>query len=131
METTQLIILQKDLDLLKSHLLKGNLSEYNKKKLLSELKEALVVNQDTLPADVICLNSYVEIMDVAAKHKFNFRLVMPAEADMKKNRISVFAPIGIALLGYRTGAKVEWEMPNGIKTFEILKVMQNQVEQEV
>lgn len=116
----KLIIVQRELDLLRTHLAHSNLSDFNKGKLLDELKNAEIV--DELPADVVCLNSKVEIREVITGQKFVFQLVLPTEANMRKNKISVFAPIGIALLGYRTGAKVQWEMPNGLKTFEILEV---------
>lgn len=47
---------------------------------------------------------------------------MPDAADIKKNKVSVFAPIAIALLGYRKGSTTRLEMAGGIQEFEILKV---------
>lgn len=120
MSNEKLIILQKELDLLKTHLLHSNLSEFNKAKLLEELKSAQIVDQ--LPEDVVCLRSFVEIQDVVSGHKFTFQLVLPGEANVRNNKISVFAPIGVALLGYRTGSEVQWEMPSGIRSFVILSV---------
>ncbi|MBY0543344.1 MAG: GreA/GreB family elongation factor, partial [Sphingobacteriaceae bacterium] len=38
------------------------------------------------------------------------------------HKVSIFAPISIALLGYQTGDLIEWEMPDGIKEFKILEV---------
>ena len=128
METIQLIIQKKDKEILQTHLSKSQMSDFNKKKLITELKNALIVKDDALPADVVCLDSEVEILDAEKKQRFKFRLVMPGEANMKQNKISVFAPIGIALLGYKVGSKVQWEMPNGLKTFEILRVEQKLAE---
>jgi regulator of nucleoside diphosphate kinase len=96
METIQLIIQKKDKEILQTHLSKSQMSDFNKKRLITELKNALIVKDDALPA--------------------------------KQNKISVFAPIGIALLGYKVGSKVQWEMPNGLKTFEILGVEQKLAE---
>lgn len=121
MENEKLIIMQRDLDLLKTHLMHSNLSDFNKNKLLTELKTAQIVK--VLPEDVVCLSSLVEIQEITTKQKFTFQLVLPGEANMKFNKISVFAPIGVALLGYRTGSTVQWEMPSGLKTFEILRVV--------
>ncbi|WP_374165293.1 GreA/GreB family elongation factor [Arcticibacter sp. MXS-1] len=126
MKTTQLTILNRELTILRTHLMRSNLSDYNKKKLLEELKNAKVVKDDELPENVICLDSQVEIADVSSRQKFTFQIVLPSEANMKQNRISVFAPIGIALLGYQTGSVVEWEMPTGLKKFEVLKVTQKE-----
>lgn len=125
MKTEQLIIVKKELELLKKHLLHSNLSEFNRNKLLAELKSAKIMKDEELPDDVVCLDSRIDIQEMTSKQKFTFHLVLPSEANMKQQKISVFAPIGIALLGYRTGAIVQWEMPNGLKTFEILKVTQH------
>jgi regulator of nucleoside diphosphate kinase len=125
MKTEQLIIVKKELELLKKHLKGSNLSEYNKQKLLAELRSAQVVSGDELPEDAVCINAEVMIKEVVSGQKFTFHLVLPAEADMKSRKVSVFAPIGIALLGYRVGAKVQWEMPDGLKTFTILGVRHN------
>lgn len=124
METEQLMIVKKELELLKKHLKDSNLSDYNKQRLLDELKLAKVMKEEELPDDAICIDSSVNIQEVISGQKFNFQIVLPSEANMKLNKISVFAPIGIALLGYRVGSKVQWEMPNGVKTFEVLKVTQ-------
>lgn len=128
MSNTQLIIQQKELDLLNTHLLHSDLSEYNKTKLLEELRSARIVEQ--LPEDVVGLKSVVEIRDKVSGQKFTFQIVLPGDANVRNNKISVFAPIGIALLGYRTGTEIQWEMPSGIRSFLILSVRQQGVEQE-
>ena len=94
--------------------------------MLAELDSAKVVREEELPEMVVLLILKVEIQEVTSGQKFNFQIVFPSEANMRKNKISVFAPIGIALLGYRIGSQVQWEMPNGMKTFTILKVTHKQ-----
>jgi regulator of nucleoside diphosphate kinase len=126
METQALILLQRDLDLLTKHLKASDLSEYNQQQLLKELKYAEVVNEDDLPADTVSIDSEVQIREVGGGRNFKFQIVMPSEANMQQKKVSVFAPIAIAILGYRTGCKVQWEMPNGLKTFEILEVRQKE-----
>ncbi len=123
MKNAQLILSKSDHELLTNHLkLSTNLSEFNKKKLGLELKTARVVSLDDLPVDVVAENSYVEIQDVESGKIFDFHLVNPRDADIKSNRLSLLAPIGVALLGYRPGVEVDWEMPNGLKVFRIVHV---------
>ena len=43
-----------------------------------------------------------------------YTLVYPRQADALENRISILAPLGTALLGYRTGETVEWPVPEGM-----------------
>lgn len=132
METEKLIITKKEYDLLMNHLkLSTNLSEFNKKKLNNELKTAKIVKKDILPDNVIVIDSLVTIQDVKSGQEFTFHLVTPEEANMKKNKLSVLAPIGIALLGYRSDAIVEWDMPNGVKQFKVKKVTRHEKDSEV
>jgi len=132
METEKLIITKKEYDLLMNHLkLSTNLSDFNKKKLNNELKTAKIVKKDILPDNVIVIDSLVTIQDVKSGQEFTFHLVVPEEANMKKNKLSVLAPIGIALLGYSSDAIVEWDMPNGVKQFRVKKVTRHEKDSEV
>jgi len=132
METEQLIIPKREYDLLMNHLkLSTNLSDFNKKKLNNELKKAKIVKKEVLPDNVIVIDSLVTIQDVKSGQEFSFHLVTPEEANMKKHKLSVLAPIGIALLGYTTDALVDWEMPDGVKQFRIKKVTRHEKDNEV
>jgi len=123
METTQLILTKNDFELLQNHLkLSAKLSEFNKKKLIQELKTAKVLKPEDMPDDVVSENSSVQIEDIESGQQYNFVLVNPNKADLKSNRLSVLAPIGVALLGYTPGVEVDWEMPNGLRRFRIMKV---------
>lgn len=123
MKLAQLILSKNDFELLQNHLnLSTKLSEFNKKKLSLELKTARVLKSEDMPEDVVSENSYVEIEDTESGQKYNFILVSPNRADFKTNKLSVLAPIGVALLGYRPGIEVDWEMPTGLRTFRIVSV---------
>ncbi|NEU06869.1 transcription elongation factor GreA [Flavihumibacter sp. R14] len=122
MMTNALLISQSDFDLLQTHLIRSgsNLSEFNKTKLKDELKTAKVVKDKDLPENIASLNSVVQIKNIESGQVFKFQLVLPGEANFAEHRVSVFAPIGVALLGYPIGSEIQWEMPDGLKTFEII-----------
>lgn len=122
METKSLSLSKNDFKLLKEHLEKSNMSAYNKEKLQAELKAATIYSEEELPDDVVCLKSEARIANINTGKEFTFKLVMPEEANIKVQKVSVFAPIGIALFGYRTGDSINWEMPDGIQEFKILAV---------
>jgi len=122
METKSLSLSKSDLKLLKEHLDKSNMSPYNKEKLRQEIKEATIYADQELPADVVCLKSEARIANTKTGKEFTFKIVMPEEANIKLQKVSVFAPISIALFGYRTGDIINWEMPDGIQEFKILEV---------
>ncbi|TKC09378.1 GreA/GreB family elongation factor [Pedobacter frigoris] len=125
METKSLSLSKSDFKLLKEHLEKSNMSAYNKEKLRLELKEATIYSEEDLPADVVCLKSEATIANTKTGQEFTFTLVMPEEANIQIKKVSVFAPIGIALFGYRTNDIINWEMPDGIQEFKILLVKRN------
>ncbi|WP_237739830.1 GreA/GreB family elongation factor [Pedobacter arcticus] len=100
------------------------MSKHNNEKLANEIKNAKVVKVEDIPAKAIILNSIVEIEETVSGKKFNFQVVMPNEANMKENKISIFTPMGVALIGYLEDSFVEWEMPSGVQKFKITKVEQ-------
>lgn len=117
------MISRKNLDLLKTHLKSStNLSAFNQLKLKEELKNAVVLKSEELPDDVITLYSEVRFKDMETGQEFNYQLVNPNQANMREGKLSIYVPIGIALFGYRSGAEIQWEMPNGLRTFKVLDV---------
>ena len=89
-----------------------------------ELERAVEVEPDAVPADVVTLNSSVRVTDLENGAAMDYTIVMPGEANYEAGRISVLAPLGTALLGYRQGDEVEWEMPGGIRRLRIERVIQ-------
>ncbi|MCQ6958381.1 GreA/GreB family elongation factor [Mucilaginibacter aquariorum] len=131
MNTQPLIIVQRELDILKRYLQDTVLTDFNKKNLSAELANAKIVDEHDLPDDAIGLNTVVHVRERQSKQSFIFQIVSPAVADFRKNKVSVLAPIAIALLGYRKGSTTKWEMPGGVQEFEILKVTRVHQEQAV
>ena len=97
----------------------GHLSQ-----LQSELERALVLAADEVPAGVITIDSLVRVVDLDSGQRSVLTLVLPHEADVAERRISVLAPIGTALLGFRAGDDVEWVMPGGTRRLHIEHVVQ-------
>src|SRR3954469_5526508 len=82
-------------------------------RLQEELDKAKIVKAADIPPDVVTMNSRVLVRDITAGREFVCHIVFPKNADSGLNRISILAPIGTALLGYRSGSTVEWQMPSG------------------
>jgi regulator of nucleoside diphosphate kinase len=94
------------------------------RQLQAELDRAVVVEARQLPADVITIGTRVGVRDVTSGELREMTLVLPQQADIRSQRISVLAPMGTALLGYREGDEVEWAMPGGLKRLDIEWVRQ-------
>lgn len=90
--------------------------------LQEELKRARLVEKEDFPTDAVGLNSRVKIKAEGKEDVMELILVMPDKADMKARKVSVTAPVGAALIGFRQGQQVIWQVPAGKKTFTILEV---------
>lgn len=88
-------------------------------KLKNELSRARIVDPKRVPGDVVTMNSRVRFRDLEEECDHVFSLVFPADADTSQNRLSILAPVGAALLGYRVGDVVEWPVPSGTKRLRI------------
>lgn len=88
----------------------------------AELHRALVVPQESMPADVVTMDRDVVYEDLDTQTRRRVRLVYPQHSDPKRGWISVLAPIGSALLGLRVGQSIEWEVPTGRKRVRIVEV---------
>ncbi|HET9031809.1 MAG TPA: nucleoside diphosphate kinase regulator [Dokdonella sp.] len=83
-------------------------------KLLSaELARANVLDPKEMPDDVITMNSTASVVDENNGESRELSLVYPRDADSSANKISVFAPVGSAMLGLRVGQSIAWKVPNG------------------
>jgi regulator of nucleoside diphosphate kinase len=65
----------------------------------------------------------VLLEDADTHESATYTLVQPEHADFEAGRLSVLAPIGTAILGYREGDVVEWPVPAGVRRIRILKVL--------
>lgn len=92
-------------------------------KLEKELERAVVVSSDNIPHDAITMNSKVLLKDLDSGEEMTYTLVYPAEAELMENKISVMAPIGTAILGYRVGDVIDWQVPAGVVHLKVEKIL--------
>jgi len=115
------IITEEDYRLLKGYI-NHDTGKDDEMSLSSELKRAVVVSNDAFPLHAIRIGSTVSVLDLARDKVVAFTLVMPAHADIQKNKVSILTPMGAALIGFRKGEEVQWKVPGGLKRFRILDV---------
>jgi regulator of nucleoside diphosphate kinase len=90
--------------------------------LQNELRRATVLPANKIPADVITMNSRAELIDLESSERMEFTLVMPSDANIDAGKISVLAPLGTAMLGYRVGDEFEWPVPYGFRRLKVAHV---------
>ena len=88
------------------------------------LESAEVTSSERIPRDVIRMNSSIRVLDLDTRKKQPYTLVFPDNADISTSRVSVLAPVGIALLGRSQGDVVETRVPGGARRLRVERVLQ-------
>lgn len=128
---TPVILTKTDYEILDSYVKNLHGMQVNEKenfsKLSGELKKAQIVEDDNLAGDIIRLGSSVVIKDLLTNRDMTVTIVLPQHADIKQKKVSVLAPIGTALIGFKKGQTVSWNVPSGKKDFKIMDVMNENI----
>jgi len=70
----------------------------------------------------VIFGSTVLILDENNEKEITYKIVGEDEADIKNGMISYTSPIARALIGKDEGDAIEFQAPDGLKTFDILEV---------
>ena len=90
--------------------------------LTKELRRAVIVDPKEVFDDVITMNSRAEMCDLESGEIVAFTLAFPSEANIDEEKISVLAPIGAGMLGYRVGDEFEWKVPAGFRRMKVMRI---------
>ena len=113
-----------DYQLLRELILKSK-NETNAKEigqLSQELDRAIISKESVLDNSIIRINSHVTIEDVKANKQMKIQIVLPSLANVTERKISILAPLSVAIIGFKENDQVDWELPAGIKTLKIIAV---------
>ncbi|MFH1969951.1 MAG: nucleoside diphosphate kinase regulator [Verrucomicrobiota bacterium] len=91
--------------------------------LEQELARATIVPSDKIPGDVITMHSQARLQDLDTQEDMTYTLTFPDEADTAAHKISILAPIGTALIGYKVGDTITWEVPAGARRLKVMEVI--------
>ncbi|MCD8036640.1 MAG: transcription elongation factor GreA [Clostridiales bacterium] len=89
------------------------------------LRNAEVIDDDEVSADIVTVGSKVKLWDVEFEEEIEYTIVGSAEADpmnTENGRISNESPVGKGLIGHKIGELVEIETPGGIVELKVLTI---------
>jgi len=89
------------------------LSQQRPAHLADWLESAEVTTSRTAPADLVTMNSRVEVADVHTHRRQVLTICYPVDAEPAAGFISVLSPVGSSLLGLKTGDIAKWLAPHG------------------
>lgn len=91
--------------------------------LHEEVDRAELVPAEELPPTAIALGSLVEFRDTGTGEARSVQLVLPGEADIAANRVSVLSLVGAGLVGLSEGQSIDWPTQDGrMRRLTVLRV---------
>lgn len=92
------------------------------KELENNLALSDVIEITFIVTDKVIFGVSVCIEDMNNGEATTYQLVGPLESDINKNKISVTAPLGKALMGKKIGDVINVKAPGGLKKYEIVDI---------
>lgn len=91
--------------------------------LKAELDRAAVTPSEQTAPDIVTMNSRVRFRDTDTGEELVYTVTWPELADPEQHKVSVLAPIGMALLGTKVGQIIEWDVPAGKRHFRVEDIL--------
>ena len=88
----------------------------------TKLANAEVIDPETLSSDTVVFGATVDLEDLDSGEELRLQIVGHDEADAKKGKISIHAPIARALIGKEVDDEVRVKTPGGVKMYEIKEI---------
>ena len=79
----------------------------NQNFLKLKLSESITCERGQTPDKVISLGKMINIK-TSFGYKYGLKLVLPADADMRVNKLSILSSLGVALFGAAEGSIISW-----------------------
>lgn len=90
--------------------------------LREKLERARCVDSAEIASQVVTMGSTVRFQELESGESWTFTLCYPQEARIDEGRISVLAPLGVAILGQRVGDILDWPIRHGSVRIRITKL---------
>lgn len=127
MENRKIRITETDLKKLRAAISEANRTAYRNSiyvnQLEAELERAEILDPRKMPPDVITMNSKVVLTELDTGDPLVLKLVYPDDSTSDEENVSVLAPVGTAMIGYRVGDVFEWDTPGGKSKLRVDKIL--------
>ena len=121
-EKPNIIISSFDLAVIEHSMEETRLPQEFLEELEAELARAEVLDPKDMPTNVASLNKQVTFKVLETGKVFTKTLTAPDQVDKYEDSLSVFAPLGAALIGLSVGQTIQWKTNRGLQSVEIIHV---------
>jgi transcription elongation factor GreA len=87
-----------------------------------KLSKVRIIEDENIPSDRVYIGAYVKLKDLDNDEEIEYQMVSPEEASYEENKLSIFSPVGKALMGHAPQETLEIKVPAGILKYKILKI---------
>jgi len=101
----------------------GSLGELREKINTSEVFDCTKVQ-----CDQARFGTVVSLLDINTQEKVTYQLLGPNDADYETGSISIYSPVGDAILGLKIGDKAAVIIPRGEFNFEVIDIASSKIE---
>ena len=101
----------------------GKENEKYLRDLEGELVRGKVVKSQDIRNNIITMNSKIRLRNIDTQEEMIYQLVFPDNANVNQGKISILAPIGTALLGYKAGDIIKWKVPAGLTKLKVEDIL--------
>jgi transcription elongation factor GreA len=87
-----------------------------------KLGNADVIDPDDTPKDRAVFACTVTLENIDTGESLRYQLVGPDESNVEQGKISVSSPLGMAIIGKRTGDEITMQAPGGKRYYELMDI---------
>jgi len=91
--------------------------------LMYKLGNADVIDPDSLAKDRAVFGCKIVLENIDTGESMEYQLVGPDESDIEKGRISVSSPLGMAIIGKKSGEEIVLQAPGGKRYYELVEIL--------
>ena len=96
--------------------------EVRMSELEAKLSMVRIIENENIPSDKIFIGAVVSLVDLETKEKLTYTLVSPEESNYEEGKISIYSPIGKALMGHKKDDEIDIKVPAGSLRYKVLKI---------
>jgi transcription elongation factor GreA len=96
--------------------------------LKGKLNRAEIIDCTKVKCDRAVFGTVVSLLDLDTKEKLTYQLLGPDDADIDTGSISIYSPVGSAIVGHSVGDKISVELPRGERHLEVIDIARPKVD---
>lgn len=96
--------------------------------LKGKLNRAEIIDCTQVDCERAVFGTVVSLLDLDTDEKITYQLLGPDDADIDLGSISIYSPVGSAILGHSTGDKISVQLPRGERHLEIIDIARPEVD---